>query len=121
MILTKKQKFISIIKTGIIMFLGLLLFKFLPQQIFGKEILFDASFHLTIAILILYTLWYFIDQNAKWRMPYIIFSIIVITLVSMQRMLSNEHNDIGLLIALLISFISIIIPRWDYFKGKFNF
>ena len=118
---TKRQKLIFILKAGILMSLGLLLFKFLPQQLFGKDILFDASLHLTLAIFILYIFWYFIDQNTKWRIPYIAFSLVIITIISMQRILVNTHNDIGLLLALLISIISIIISRWDYFKGKFNF
>lgn len=116
-----KDKIESIILAGLIMAFGIVLFKFVPSQIFGKEILFDASLHLTIAVFILYILWYFVDQNKSWRVTYFIFAFAVIVIIAVQRIISNAHNDIGLLTGLLISVIAIIVSRYSYFKNKISF
>ena len=91
------------------------------MQIWGSGILFDASFHITATIFALYILWYFIDQNKKWRMPFLVLSLAVVIIVAMQRILADAHNDVGLLIGLIISASAIVVSRWDYFKGKFDF
>lgn len=119
--LTTSQKIKSIIITAIIMALGIVLFKYLPMYLFGKDILFDASLHITIAVFILHICWYFIDQNKNWRIPYIVLCCLVIVIISLQRIISNAHNDIGLLLGLILSILALIISRHDYFKDKFNF
>lgn len=115
------KKIKSLVVAVAIMAIGLILFKYLPMMIYGANILFDASMHLTIAIFVLYVLWYFVDQNKGWRIPYLIFSLVVVAIVSFQRIIANAHNDIGLLIGLVISLIAIVVSRWDYFNGKFDF
>lgn len=117
----QEEKIKKIIFTAILMAIGLFLLKYLPMEKFGEEILFDASGHLTIVIFFLYLTYFFIDQNKSWRTPYFIFSLSVITIVSLQRIIDNAHNDIGLLTGLLISGISIIIPYWKKIKNKIKF
>ncbi len=117
---TKKQ-LVSLIICLLIMTLGLILLKFIPMKIFGREILFDASMHITAAVFTLYVIWYFVDQNIKWKIPYLIFSALVITIVAINRILNNAHNDIGLLMGLILSCLAIITSRWDYFRGKLKF
>jgi membrane protein CcdC involved in cytochrome C biogenesis len=119
--LSTPQKIKSLIITGIIMALGIALFKYLPVYLFGKDILFDASLHITIAVFVLYIGWYFIDQNKNWRNPYLLLSCLIVIVIAIQRIISNAHNDIGLLLGLILSLFAIIISRQDYFKNKFNF
>src|SRR3989344_2356053 len=119
--LSLERKILSLAIAAVIMALGLLLFKFVPMSLFGRGILFDASMHLTIAIFILYVVWYFVDQNKNWRAPYFFLSLTVIVIISVQRVLVNAHNDVGLLVGFAISAIAIIISRWRYFQGKFEF
>ena len=109
------MKFKYLTHTAIIMAAGLLLFKFIPMKVFGANILFDASLHITIAFFILYFLYLFI-KDKKWRIPYFIFALAVLIIISMQRIISNSHNDIGLLVGLIISIIAIIAPRWKEAK-----
>lgn len=116
-----KRKIWSLVIAAAIMAVGLILFKLMLMEIFGRNILFDASMHLTIAMFILYVGWYFIDQNKSWRVPYFIFSLAVITIISVQRVLVNAHNDVGLLGGFLLSIVAIIISRWHYFHNKFEF
>lgn len=108
-------------KAALIMFFGLLFLKYLPMKIYGENILFDASAHITVSIFALYVIWFFIDQNKKWHLPFFIFSALVLFVVALQRINVNAHNDIGLLLGLLISVGAIIYSQFDYFKGKFKF
>jgi membrane-associated phospholipid phosphatase len=119
--LSFKGKILSLVLAAVFMAVGLVLFKYIPMSIFGKDILFDASMHLTITMFVLYVVWYFVDQNEKWRIPYFILALVVITIISVQRVLVNAHNDIGLLAGFIISVVAIIISRWGYFHNKFNF
>lgn len=119
--MTTQKKIKSLITAGLVMASGLILFKFIPMHIWGRDILFDASLHLTATIFALYILWYFIDQNKKWRMPFLAISLIIIFVVSTQRIIEYAHNDIGLLLGLAISVFAIAVSRPDYFKGKFDF
>lgn len=100
---------------------GLFVFKFLPMQMWGSEILFDASFHIAATIFVLFVLWYFIDQNRKWRLPFLAVSLAVVFIVAIQRILVDAHNDVGLLLGLAVSVVAIVIARRDYFKGKISF
>jgi hypothetical protein len=117
---TKKQ--ISILfKAFSVMFIGLFLFKWVPMQIWGENILFDASAHITIAIFILYVIWFFIDQNKKMHTPFFVFSFLVLAIISLQRVLIDAHNDIGLLAGLIISVSAILYSQFDFLKEKINF
>lgn len=119
--MTTRKKIKSLATAGLIMSLGLLLFKYVPMQIWGSDILFDASLHITATIFVLFVLWYFIDQNKRWHMPFLAFSLAVVFIVAMQRVLANAHNDIGLLLGLSVSILAIVVARWDYFRGRFDF
>lgn len=103
------------------MLLGLILLKYIPMLIFGSDILFDASAHLVVTCFILYIGYFFIDQSKCLKPYYFLFSILVITIVSLQRILSNNHNDFGLLLGLLVASISILITNWKKIKGEINF
>ena len=120
-IMLKKQQIKHIILTAILMTIGLIIFKHLPEYVYGNNILFDASQHVTITIFVLYVLYFFIDQNKSWKIPYFIFSAVVIIIISIQRIYSNHHNEIGILLALLISTSSILISHYKYFKNKLKF
>lgn len=120
-VLSVKGKILSLVTAAVIMSLGLILFKFVPMSIFGRDILFDASMHLTVAIFALYVVWYFVDQNKIWRLPFFILAFAVIIIVSVQRIVANAHNDLGLLAGFIISAVAIIISRWKYFRDKFEF
>ena len=119
--LSFKKKWRSVLISGIIISIGLLLLKYIPMKIFGGEILFDASMHVSVSIFILYFFWYFIDQNKNWRLPYLVFSFVVLAIISLQRILVNAHNDFGLLLGFLIGAFGIIISRKNYFWNKFKF
>jgi membrane-associated phospholipid phosphatase len=111
----------KILITAILMLFGLIIFKFYPMFLYDENILFDTSMHIIIASLILYIIYFFIDQNKSWRIPYLIFCFVIITIISIQRIISNAHNDIGILLGILISIISIVIPNWKEIKNKINF
>lgn len=111
----------ALLKAGLIMCVGLFLFKFIPMEIFGRDIKFDASAHITITMFLLYFIWFFVDQNKSWRTIYFVFSLVVISIVAVQRILVDAHNDIGLLGGLLISIFAIVHSQKKYFKNKFKF
>jgi Ca2+/Na+ antiporter len=119
--MTFKDKIQALAITFVIMSFGLGLFKFLPMYIWGADILFDASMHITTAMFLLYVAWFFIDQNKSWHTPFFIFCLTVITIISMQRILVFAHNDVGLLAGFSISLLAIIVSRWSYFKEKLSF
>ena len=116
-----KTQVIELLITAVIMVAGLALLKYLPMYIFGRDILFDASMHIVVVSFILYFIYFFIDQNKNWRLPYLIFSIGVLVVIGIQRIIADAHNDIGLLLGLIISAIAIIVPRWREFKGRIEF
>ena len=116
-----KGKLRSILISLFIIIIGLVLLKFVPMELYGKDILFDASMHISVGIFFLYVLWYFIDQNVKWRIPYLVFSLVVVLIIAVQRLLVNAHNDVGLLAGALVALFSIVVSRWNYFKNKFSF
>jgi len=91
------------------------------MYLFGKDILFDASLHIATAVWVLYIIWFFIDQNKNWRIPYLIFCFLVLTIISTQRILANAHDDIGLLLGLLIGLIAIGIAEYKTLKKKIKF
>jgi hypothetical protein len=118
----KEKKQVSIlIYTAILMAILLFIFKFIPMKIYGKDILFDASMHITVACFILYLIYFFIDQNKNWRVPYFIFCFMILTIISLQRIITYSHDDVGLLLGLIISAISIILPQWRQIRKKIQF
>jgi hypothetical protein len=117
----QKLQIKSLVFAGVLMSLGLFLLKFVPMQIWGDEILFDASFHITIASFILYIIWFFVDQNRTWKTPFFLLVILVFSVISFQRIEANAHNDIGLFLGLIISAISIYFSNTKIKKGKLKF
>jgi hypothetical protein len=116
-----KQKLAWILWTAIIMAAGLILFKYIPMYIYGKDIQFDASSHIVWTSFVLYVLWFFIDQKKSWRIPYFIFSGAILIIMGIQRIVVGAHNEIGLMLGLAIAAIAIIIPRWKEFKKGVRF
>ena len=115
------KKLGALMKAGSIMVLGLLLFKLIPMQIFGEDIRFDASAHITITMFCLYVVWFYVDQNRSWRTPFFVFALVVISIVSLQRLMVNAHSDVGLLGGLIISLVAIVYSQKEYFRSKFRF
>lgn len=111
----------QIIIAGLITAIGLLLFKYLPMSLWGRDILFDASGHIASAIFVLYVAWFFIDQNKSWRLPFFIFSAMVLIVISLQRIVDNAHNDIGLLLGLTLGLVAIGTSRWRTIKKRLKF
>ncbi|MEK6875549.1 MAG: hypothetical protein AABX30_02605 [Nanoarchaeota archaeon] len=119
---SKIQKQIKIILlTAILTLIGLILFKYLPMYIYGNDILFDASSHVAWMGFGLYVIWFFIDQNKSWRVPYFIFSAVVLIIMGIQRIIAKQHNEIGVLLGLMIIFFAIVIPRYKEIKNKIQF
>jgi len=119
--MTKKEQINHIVLTAVLMCLGLLTFKYLPESIYGRDILFDASQHVTIAIFTLYVFYFFIDQTKSWRIPYFLISAAIIIIIAIQRIYMQAHNEIGILLALFISALSIYISHWKYFNSNLKF
>lgn len=117
---TKKQ-LKALCKTGIVLLIGLFLLKWIPMQIWGDNILFDASFHLATAIFILYIIWFFIDQNKKWHLPFFLFSFLILAIISFQRISVDAHNDIGLLAGFILAVSAILYSQYDKLKDKLEF
>lgn len=110
-----------ILIAGAVTAAGLLLFKYLPMLIWGRDILFDASGHIAGAMFVLYVLWFFIDQNKRWRTPFFIFAAMVLMVISLQRIVDNAHNDIGLLLGLVLGLLAICASQWRAIKKKIQF
>ena len=117
----EKKQLVILGKTALFMAIGIVLLKVLPMSLFGVDILFDASFHITITMFGLYILWFFIDHNKKAWTPFFVFAVIVLAIVALQRIETNAHNDIGLLLGFLISTVSIYIANPKLFKHTFDF
>ncbi|MCD4759401.1 hypothetical protein K8R33_00755 [archaeon] len=115
-----KKDLNKIFISGIIIFIGLVIFKFIPMIVFGNEILFDASAHIAISMFILYVIWLFIDHNKKWRIPYLIFSFFVLTVISVQRIINFKHNDLGILFGFFLGVIAILVSRGNELKHVFK-
>jgi len=117
----KRKQIRWLLWTGIIMLIGLFFLKVIPMEMYGDDIMFDASAHITITVFILYVVWFFIDQNKSWRIFYLAFSLVVLTMVSLHRLIIQAHNGTGLIMGFLLSVIAILIPRWNKLKNKFDF
>ena len=117
---TKKQ-LLWLLWTAIIMAIGLIIFKYIPIYIYGKDILYDASSHIVWTSFGLYVIWFFIDQKKSWRIPYFIFAGAVLIIMGIQRIISKNHNELGVMLGLAIAVLAIIIPRWKEFKKGVKF
>lgn len=110
--LRKEGQIKKIIFTFVLMLIGLYSFKWYPMSVYGNDILFDASAHIVFSSFILYILYFSIEQNKNWRIPFFLFSFLVLMVISFQRIQENAHNNFGILLGLLIALISIAIPYW---------
>jgi hypothetical protein len=110
-----------ILLTGLIMILGLILFKYLPMRIYGNDILFDASAHIIGACFVLYVFWFFVDQNKNLRIMYLIFSLAVLIVISIQRIVTLNHDEYGLMLGFVIAVVAIAVPRLKEVKKNFKF
>ncbi len=116
-----KKQLVILAKTALYMAVGIALFKYVPMWLWGADILFDASLHMTAAIFVLYVLWFFVDQNKTWRVPFFLLAATVIAIVSLQRIAVSAHNDIWLLGGLCVSVCAIFYARKDTFKKRLRF
>lgn len=119
--LTFSQKLHRIVTSIFVAAVGLLLFKLAPMVMWGTMIEFDASFHVTAAILGMYVLWFFIDQNPRWRLPFITIATGVVLVVAIQRMLVDAHSDLGILLAIVIGVIAVGCAEWESINEKVSF
>jgi membrane-associated phospholipid phosphatase len=111
-----KQQLMWLLWTTIIMIIGLILFKYIPMHLYGKDILFDASSHVAWTTWGLYILWFFVAPKKSWRIPYFIFSAMVLTVMGIQRIIAGAHNLVGVILGLAIAVIAIVAPRWNEFR-----
>jgi len=111
----------EILIAGIVILIGLLLFKYIPMYYFGNGILFDASLHIAFTIFVLYVVWFFIDHLKNWRIPYFIFCGVILIIVAIQRMFSYNHNEVGLILGLVLGVLAIGISQWKKIRNKFEF
>ena len=107
--------------TFVVMVIGTVILKYIPMKIFGGGIQFDASLHIIVAAFVLYFIYFFIDENIKWRVPYFIFSSAILVIIAVQRIFAGKHNEIGVLLGILVSVLAIFIPRWEVMKNKLKF
>ena len=120
--LTFEDKITALLACVVVMIIGLLLFKYMPQNYYGSNITFDASGHVTVAIFLLYIGWYFIDQNpASWRYIYLAFAAAVTAVVAVERFIAGAHDVVGVGLALIISLGGIMISRWTFFRDRIDF
>jgi hypothetical protein len=106
---------------AIIIVAGLFFLKYIPMRVWGYGILFDASAHISLAMFVLYFVWFFIDQNKSWRIPFFVFSLVVLSIISLQRILIFAHNDIGLLLGFLLGAVAIGASQWDVIRKRIEF
>jgi hypothetical protein len=121
-----KQQLKWILFTTILMAIGLVLFKYIPMYInylrFGtSDILYDASSHIVWTSWGLYVVWFFIDQKKSWRIPYFIFSGVVLVIMGIERIIVKAHNEVGIMMGLAVAFFAIVIPRWKEFRRGLKF
>jgi len=110
-----------ILGAALLVGIGLFIFKYIPQFLWGDDIQFDASQHVAITILLLYCLWFFIDQNKSWRLPFFVFATALVVFIAIQRIIVGAHNEIGVLLGLLISLGAIAFVERKKLKKKISF
>ena len=114
-----KIKLKQIIYTFILMIIGLILFKHIPMYIYGKDILFDASRHVVALSFGLYFLYYLIFQDKEeLKIPYLIFSAMLLGIIAVQRIIVGEHNEYGILLGFFVAGISILTPIWNKIRRE---
>lgn len=101
--------------------LGLLLLKYVPMMIFGQKILYDASAHVALTIFVLYGCWFFIDQNKTWRVPFFTVATGITVTVAIQRLIAHEHNEVGILLGMVVALLGIIAAEKELFKKGLKF
>jgi len=111
----------KLLKAGIVIALGLVLFKFIPMEIWGEEILFDASAHIASTMWVLYFVWFFIDQEKEWRQPFFIVAAVILCWVGFQRIFINAHSDVGLLAGFALGFLGIGFAEWKKVRRRLDF
>jgi len=119
--LSFSEKIRRIILATLVSVVGIVFFKLLPMMIWGDMIKYDVSFHIIVTILVLYVLWFFIDQNPTWRVPFFMVSSVIIIVVAVQRLLVDAHNDIGILFTFVISIVALSSAEWRDIKDKLSF
>jgi len=110
-----QNKLKKILKAAIITAIGLILLKYIPMKIFGPNILFDASSHVSITMFCLYLIWITIEYRKTWKVPYLILSFSVIIIISIQRIFIKAHNEVGILLGIAIGILSILFAE-NYYK-----
>tara|TARA_Y100000310_G_scaffold318270_1_gene372110 strand:+ start:238 stop:582 length:345 start_codon:yes stop_codon:yes gene_type:complete len=114
MVLQKEIKRLFI--CGVVIIIGLILFKFIPMGLYEQEIEFDASFHMAGFVFLLYLGWMFVKK--EWRKYYLIFGGLILIGVGVQRINVSAHNVGGLVMGLLVSSVGIWLSRSRYFRKK---
>ncbi len=76
------------------------------MALFGNDILFDASLHVTATIFLLYIIWNF-ARFEKTRKYFISSSILIVLLISIYRIVVKRHDVIGISLGVLLSLIAI--------------
>ncbi len=103
-----------IIYTFLLMVIGILIFKTLPMYLYGKDILFDASRHVIATSFGLYFLYYlFLQNREELKIPFFIFSSMILGVIAIQRIIAGEHNEYGILLGFFVAGISILVPIWN--------
>lgn len=117
----RKDQILSLIICFMVMLVGIVTLKFIPERLFGADITFDASLHVTATIFILYTLYFFVDQNIVWRYIYVVGGIVLTAVIAIERIVAGAHDSYGVMLALGISLGGIILSRWSFFKKRLTF
>lgn len=114
-----KHNILILTLSWIITAIGLILMKYIPMSIYGEYILFDASSHMAWSIFGLYFIWIFLIESKKeFRIPYIIISTIALIIMAIQRIISHNHNALGVTLGIIIGILAIIIPRFNEIDMK---
>lgn len=117
----RREQVNKIFTCALVMLVGIALLKYIPMALWGDHIQFDASFHITATFFVLYVVWFFIDQNQQMHFPFFLLSILILYIVSIQRIAVDAHNDIGLLLGLILSLGAIAVAEQKNLEGKFDF
>ena len=100
---------------------GIVILKIIPMMVWGVGIEFDASLHVTTTIISLYVIWFFIDQNPRWRVPFFMVATGVVLIVAIQRLLVDAHSDIGVLLAIVLGLGAVMTAEWHDIRDKISF
>ena len=117
----KRAQISKLLDAAFVMIAGILVFKIFPMEVWGYDILFDASAHVIAACFTVYFIWFFVDQNEEWHIPFYIFTALVLFVIAIQRILANAHNDVGLLLGFVISILAIAYAERRDLGGKLEF